>query len=314
MYVAEEITPEIAEVSSRIKNLREESIVGQEALNKAISKYNSEWPAMDEKTRKERFDALAAQRQEVADLRKNFEDSYEAFKNSTNLPFNPFPIEWYSPEYADDGDIVPTYGYLAPDPSWDGVGCAVLNGPSSFGDTMLSIGESLQRILCLPSGYIHKRVGDIHEPIGGMKEMEVSYKYEDFRRTSLDLNPAYKYLLPHQLDEILYKDWKVRGEKLFHYVPLNSGPKNMDEVRHEYMEGGSTMHSKALMNVFDPISMFPARKVNKLISDKAHKKDIDALVRKYRQENEDMLNDSATLTSPIDIALKKGGYDAKRIR
>lgn len=308
MYVAEEITPEVAAESARVKSLREESIAAQEALNKNIGKYNSEHDKLNETQRKQRFDMIVKEREAVVALRQLFEDTYTKFKSNTNLPFNPYPTEWSSPEYADDIESVPTYAYLAPNPAWDGVGCAVLNGPSTFDETMLNIGESLQRILCLPSGIIHKRVGSIHEPVGGMKEMEVSYKYDDFRRTSLDLTPAHKFLLPHQMDEVLYKDWKERGEKLFHYVPINSGPKNMEEVGREYMESGATMHAKALMNVFDPIAVLPASKANKLIKNRAHTKDMDALVRKFRAENEGMLSDLHETSAPIEKIQKIGGY------
>jgi len=309
MYLPEEITPEVAEASSRIQSLHKKLVSSQDDVNEAITAYNRDSEKMSEEDRHNNIQAIIALRENALQQRENFNKEYISFKASTNLPFNPYPAEYHSPENIDDDVSIPTYAYLAPNPAWDGVGCAVLNGPSSFDETMRSIGESLQAILTLPSGYIHKRVGSIHEPIGGMKEMEVSYKYDDFRRTTLDLNPAFKYLLPHQIDEILYKDWKMRGEKLFKYVPLNNGPQTMEEIRREFMEGGATMHSKALMNVFDPIATLPARKATKLIRDPAHEKQMENMVRNYRTQNEDMFNALAQTSSPLEKEKKRVGLE-----
>uniref|UniRef100_A0A146KNW6 Uncharacterized protein n=2 Tax=Lygus hesperus TaxID=30085 RepID=A0A146KNW6_LYGHE len=257
----------------------------------------------------EQRDGLDSLRSKINNLQRTLHTKYQHFigKYDRELVFSPHIPESLAHSAVDDPEYVLTLGHLQPKDSWDGVGIMVFNGPQYIDKVFKVLGETLQLICELPSGYAHKRVGSIHEPVGGPKEYDTSYKYQDFRRTCATFNPYHRTLLPDQLTAVLLKEWKRKAAPLLHDVPLYSGPESLQGAINELMQDGPTEHAVQLFDTVDPYTQMKSRQITKLLHDPLFDSGIRREIREMRLKNDTLAHSIVTnphLLNNIDKLLR----------
>lgn len=230
----------------------------------------------------------------IQQLRQDAHNKYQDFiiKYNSYLQFSPYISKdrdidntIISSSQIDEPEYILSLGHLKPKDDWDGVGAIIYNGPMYIDHIIKSIGETLQTLCDLPSGYSHKRVGSIHEPIGGPKEYDLSYKYQDYRRTDVTFDPYHRTLNPEQLTHILLKQWKRKASKFLYDIPLYSGPNTIQGCIDELMQDGATSHTVQLCDVSDPYNTMRTRDIQKILHDPLFDNNIRQNIRSMRYNN-----------------------------